>query len=155
MKNFAAIAAVSLVALSLSACASDSGVALRTVSESPVGVGSDKAIIGKAITTSLKARLWTIEEETDDAVIASIRSDGGKFAKIKVSYDEDSFDIERLDTENMDYDEETGLIAPRYNRWITNIEHDVMIRTGIPRAEANAHVYRARAEILAETAADE
>ncbi len=108
-------------------------------------------MVGNAVRTSLVSRTWTIESESDDSVIAILTSEGGKMAKIKVIYDADSFSIERLETSRFDYDKSIGLISGRYNRWITNIEHDIMVRTGVKPEEANAHVYRARAETLEET----
>lgn len=151
MKKLISTAFLALTVASLGACASSDLEALRTISNSPVGVGVTHNMVGNALRTSLVSRAWVIESETDDSLIASITSDGGKAATIKVVYSAESFSIERLATERFDYNDKHGLIAPRYNRWITNIEHDVMVRTGVKPEEANAHVYRARAETVQET----
>ena len=152
MKNLITAAMLAVAAASMGACATSKEVAMRTIIDSPVGQGATQESVGKAIRTSLVSRLWTIEEETDSSVIASITSEGShEMARIKVDYDADSFSIHRLETLNFRYSERFGTISSRYNRWITNIEHDVMIRTGVPVEEANEHVYRAHEDILAKT----
>ncbi|WP_018997240.1 hypothetical protein [Hirschia maritima] len=143
---------IALTSVSLMACSSSPDlVSIRTISDSPVAVGSTKEIVKRAIQTSLLSRNWSILSETEDSITASIVSRGEKMAKIKVHYNTESFSIERLETAGFAYNEATNMIGPRYNRWIGNIEHDVMIRTGVAPELANAHIYRARAETEAAT----
>ncbi|MFC7291139.1 hypothetical protein [Hirschia litorea] len=149
MKTLVSTTLIALTFISLGACSTSSNEAIRTISNSPVGVGSTKEIVGKAVRTSLTARLWIIESETDNSTIASITSDGGRMAKVMVTYTADNFSIERLDSHHFGYNEKRNQISARYNRWITNIEHDIMIRTGISPEVANTHVYKARAATAA------
>ncbi len=143
---------IALTSVSLMACSSSPDlVSLRAISDSPVGAGSTHEIVKNAIHTSLISRNWSIVSETEDSVTAAITSRGDKTAKIKVHYSAESFSIERVETAGFAYNEATNMIGPRYNRWIGNIEHDVMIRTGVAPELANAHTYRARAETEAAT----
>lgn len=94
------------------------------VSHGPGG----KQALHDAIITAAKARNWIIRSDTG-SLITLYYTRGKIEATVSVAYDDKSYQIGYVSSENLNFSVEDGKaqIHPRYNDWIKNLE------TGISR----------------------
>lgn len=88
----------------------------------------------KAILDSLAGRGWVAAEEQPGAIHATLFV-RAHTAKIRIDYDADSFDIDYVDSSNLEYEQRpdgTQIIHENYNSWIRNLVRDISIRAGRP-----------------------
>lgn len=141
MKSSTSIVLVAGLAASLAACSIREKPVL-TVVDSPIATAPDQASISETIDAKLTARGWEIMEKTPGKTIAKYskgnpkEDEPGHSATIAVVYDADSYSIEYVDSENLDYDEGKGEIHRIYNRWVHNLDMDLAQAFGVtPSAE--------------------
>ncbi len=86
-----------------------------------------------AILDALRFRRWSVDEKKPGEIIASLykydketqeRTYG---AVIKISYNENSYNIEYVDSNRMRYNAEEGTIHNTYNRWVNNLRADLAL----------------------------
>lgn len=128
LKKF--VAAVVLVACTMSvaqARSTDMYAPQRTTPVVSHGPGGKQAL-HDAIITAAKARNWIIRSDTG-SLITLYYTRGKIEATISVAYDDKSYQIGYVSSENLNFSIEDGKaqIHPRYNDWIKNLE------TGISR----------------------
>ncbi len=90
---------------------------------------SESGTVAQKIEAALKARHWRIVERQPGVLVAKFAKPGGEVgvisATINIAYDENSYSIAYLDSENLLYDSKTGTIHRNYNRWVANLERDL------------------------------
>lgn len=67
---------------------------------------------------------WNMKQVDNNTIIANlvIREHS---AKIKITYDTNSYNIKLLEAENLDYDKNNNTIHNNYNGWIRNLENQI------------------------------
>jgi len=122
MKTIMTITATVLVALVLAACAS--GAPVRDVSGASFDRSHDMDTVRTAIIRAGANRGWRMQPQDDGHIIARLEV-REHMAEVDIHYDADSFDITYRDSENLNYDPDTGMIHPNYNGWVQNLERDI------------------------------
>lgn len=82
-----------------------------------------KQALHDAIVAAAKARGWMIRSDTG-SLLTLYYTRGKIEATITVAYDETSYQIGYVSSENLNYEVEDGkaMIHPRYNDWIKNLQ---------------------------------
>ncbi len=84
--------------------------------------------VKRAVIRALARRAWTVEETTDDAVVASV-SAGGHSATVKVAIGPGTYTINHLkSSEGLRYDGTE--IHHRYNHWVRRLDSTIMNELG-------------------------
>jgi hypothetical protein len=123
MKAVTTTFAIAILAmLTLVACAT--GAPVRDVSGATFDRSHDMQTVRTAIVRAGASRGWRMQPQDDGHIIArlDVRE---HMAEVDIRYDEDSFDITYRDSENLNYDPETGTIHSNYNGWVQNLERDI------------------------------
>ena len=85
-----------------------------------------------AIKAALKERGWAVDKEQPGAIMATYTKPnkdvpgGAHTATIGIEFDATTFSIKYVDSKNMMYDAAEGTIHRNYNRWVANLERDLM-----------------------------
>lgn len=85
------------------------------------------------ILDALHYRRWSIDDVAPGVITASLfkrdkKTDEIKYgAVIRISYDENSYSIEHVESKDMRYDSEAGIIHNTYNRWVNNLRADLAL----------------------------
>ena len=136
MKKSASIILAAGLAASLAAC-SIREKPLLTVVDAPIATAPDEASIAQTIEAKLTARGWDILDKAPGKITAKYskgnpkEDEPGHSATIAVLYDADSYSIEYVDSENLDYDADKGDIHRIYNRWVHNLDTDLATAFGV------------------------
>ncbi len=77
-----------------------------------------------AIISSGKFLGWSMKK-IDENTILGILIIRDHSAKIKISYDDNSYSINLLEAENLNYDKEKDTIHKNYNGWIMNLKNQI------------------------------
>lgn len=97
----------------------------------PAGVSA--AEVNQAIKDAGAKRNWIIKDLGNHTFEATYVARSHSI-KVKLTYDQDSYDITYLNSTNMDYNSADGTIHHNYNRWVNNLKHDLDL--GLIQAEA-------------------
>ena len=118
---------MSLLALLFLGC---SGPAVYTANNAPVSaIASEPTLaqVDKAVKDSLIGRGWIPQKVSAHNYIGTYKR-RDLMAKVKISFDTQSFTVNHLDSRNLDYDSSDETIHPTYNKWIQNLENDIRKR---------------------------
>lgn len=111
-----------LFALALIGCAS--GAQVRDVSDAALDRTHDMDDVRTAIIRAGANRGWRMQPQDDGHIVGTLEV-REHMAQVDIRYTRDSFDITYRDSENLNYDPETGTIHKNYNSWIRNLETDI------------------------------
>jgi hypothetical protein len=126
-KTFAILIASVLVA----SCASAVRVKpVLEVQDTPVTIAGGKTAVASTIKSRLSARGWKVISENANVIRAQFSKPnteiGVHSVTIDVGYDADSVSIKYVDSENMLYEADGHKIHRNYNRWVANLERDLV-----------------------------
>lgn len=114
----------------VSGCVSIRAKPVLDIVDMPVSIAGGEQGVAQQIKTKLNARGWKVIDEQANQIRAQFskpnKSIGVHSVTIDVSYDADSVSIKYADSENMMYDESAHEIHRNYNRWIANLQTDLM-----------------------------
>jgi hypothetical protein len=85
--------------------------------------------IGQRIRQAVAKRDWRCDETTPCVLICHHERRTHK-AIVQIDYNRDFFSIHNVKTENLNYS--AGTIHPKYNKWIKNMEKDIVRALSLP-----------------------
>jgi len=118
---------IALSTLFLIGCSSP---AIYTAPNSPVSqIASNPTLaqVDKAVKDSLIGRGWIPQKVSPHEYLGTYNK-RQLMAKIKITFDTSIFNIQHVDSKNLDYDPSDQSIHPAYNKWIKNLERDIRKR---------------------------
>lgn len=104
-----------------------SGPAVYTAPNAPVSKIANTptlAQVDKAVKDSLIRRGWIPQKVSPNAYIGTYKK-RDLMAKVKVTFNTRVFNIEHIDSQNLDYDSSDETIHPTYNKWIERLEAEI------------------------------
>ena len=125
MKRLISLSAILLVGvLFMAGCR---GANVYNVVEAPIPttqkVSNDK--IFKAIKAAGRSLGWNVKKLKNGEAKASINVRGKHTAVVQITYNQKSYSINYLNSQNLKYDEEKNTIHKNYNSWIMNLDRAI------------------------------
>lgn len=85
---------------------------------------SEGQTLRQAIFQAGKGRRWVMYEKEPGLIQAHLKVRGHEVV-VNIPYTQDSFSIEYVSSENMNYNPEKNRIHPKYTQWVRNLEVDI------------------------------
>ena len=86
---------------------------------------ADLATVRTTIIESLSNRRWQILQDEPGMIRSGINV-RSHYAEVIIKYTADDFTIDYVNSTNLDYNRNTKKIHRNYNRWVRNIEQDII-----------------------------
>lgn len=85
------------------------------------------AQIKQAIMLAAAAKTWTVLEQTDGSLLATLNIRNKHTVMARIVYTAEKYSITYLDSVNMNFGHELGVpvIHPNYNRWVKNLIQEI------------------------------
>ncbi|NEW61531.1 hypothetical protein GSY74_09575 [Sulfurovum sp. bin170] len=99
------------------------------------------AQVDKAVKDSLVGRGW-IPQKVSPHIYLGTYNRRELMAKIKITFDTSVFNIQHVESKNLDYDSSDESIHSTYNKWVKNLERDIR-----KRVDRNVKVDKKRGHI--------
>lgn len=118
-----------LMVLAITAC--NHGTPIYNVESADYNAaeGLDSTQAEKAIKTAGTRLGWNMAK-LEPGLIRGTLNLRKHVAVVDIAYDNRGFAIDYVDSEELKYDEETGEIHKSYNKWIKNLERNIMLESG-------------------------
>ncbi|WP_313600386.1 hypothetical protein [Pseudomonas sp.] len=113
---------ITLALLSAAGCTSKP--VLNSHSELPAGTQVSEEKMKQVIVNALQKREWTVQRLSPQLVQAEITVRGQYHAEIDIHYTRSSYAITYRDSRDLGYKD--GKIHRNYNRWVNNLDNDIM-----------------------------
>ena len=114
-----------LIALTLlTAAGCTSKPVLNTQHELPADIQISEEKMKTVIVTALQKRNWTVQRLSPQLVQAEITIRNQYYAAIDIRYTRNSYAITYRDSRDLGYKD--GKIHRNYNRWVNNLDRDIM-----------------------------
>jgi len=129
MKNFIYALLGIIFATSITGCAHET---VYNVEHHPTPPGAKKLTLqqmGQRIQRAVAKRSWRCDETTPHVLICHHEKRTHK-AIVQIDYNRDFFAIHNVKSENLNYG--SGKIHKKYNRWIKDMEKDIMDALSAP-----------------------
>lgn len=83
--------------------------------------------VKQAIILAGASKTWTVSEQTDGSLLASLNMRNKHTVMAKIVYSTEKYSITFLDSSNMKSSQENGVtvIHPNYNRWVKNLLQEI------------------------------
>jgi hypothetical protein len=85
--------------------------------------GMSREQVRDAITQAAKLRQWTVQEQSQTELLATLVIRNKHSATVTISYDTQRYAIAYRDSTNLDY--EDGQIHENYNAWVTKLDRTI------------------------------
>ncbi len=85
--------------------------------------------VEKAIVEAGAERGWVMQTKKPGLIIGNITVRGKHHATIKITYDKDNYNIDYVDSRNLDY--KNGKIHRSYNNWVNYLDQDIRSRLAV------------------------
>lgn len=97
---------------------------LNTQHELPADIQISEEKMKTVIVTALQKREWTVQRLSPQLVQAEITIRNQYYAAIDIRYTRNSYAITYRDSRDLGYKD--GKIHRNYNRWVNNLDHDIL-----------------------------
>ena len=97
---------------------------LNTQHDLPAGAQVSEEQVKQVIVTALQKREWTVQRLSPQLVQAEITVRNQYYAAIDIRYTRNSYAITYRDSRELGYKD--GKIHRNYNRWVNNLDSDIM-----------------------------